>query len=275
MQENIRNIYYKYIFIVCSCLTVVLFCACRRHHSDCRALTHEQCNQKRRHKIACQNNHGEQAIACQNNQGEQAIACQNNQGEQAIACQNNQGERAKESQDRRNYYLDLAGIENNTSKFQATSSTTAQVGSPPHIHQRSRSHDVGQKCDNIQKGCEQSKHLDGAKNERLRSRSNDPQETASKSPRVTKTAHGKSSPFKNNRYRPVSLPAQVPETSAPHSHRRHRHHEKDHGLAMQQVAEWIEREHTVDVDGKCVIIQRHEHHHVHEHHHHYHHYQET
>jgi naked cuticle len=46
---------------------------------------------------------------------------------------------------------------------------------------------------------------------------------------------------------------------------------------MQQVAEWIEKEHTIDKDGEKVIVQRHEHHHIHEHHHHhhYHHYHEA
>jgi naked cuticle len=64
-----------------------------------------------------------------------------------------------------------------------------------------------------------------------------------------------------------------------HYHRRHRHREKNHDLAMQQVAAWIERQnvwHVLD-EGERVIVQKHQHHHIHEHHHHhhYHHYYEA
>lgn len=104
------------------------------------------------------------------------------------------------------------------------------------------------------------------------------------------------------RMRPMSLPPQglspttLPEIMSPHHHRRHRHRERNRRLAMQQVAEWIEREHpswggmleelTVDgpdvtnaqpVTPQNIIIERHEHHHIHEHHHHhhYHYYQDS
>ncbi len=87
---------------------------------------------------------------------------------------------------------------------------------------------------------------------------------------------------KQHKFRPVSLPPHLPETVSPHHHRRHRHRDRNRKLAMQQVAEWIEREHlswTCDGDnlGSRTIVQRHEHHHLHEHHHHhhYHHYHET
>ncbi len=86
---------------------------------------------------------------------------------------------------------------------------------------------------------------------------------------------------RGHKVRPMSLPAHIPETVSPHHHRRHRHRERNKKLAMQQVAEWIEREHSSSSWASCgtehVVVQKHEHHHVHEHHHHhhYHHYQET
>ena len=106
------------------------------------------------------------------------------------------------------------------------------------------------------------------------------------------------------RMRPVSLPPHLPDVVSPHHHRRHRNRERNRRLAMQQVAEWIEREHPnfggqlqvleeINVDcpttteglnlvqndsqTQQIVIERHEHHHIHEHHHHhhYHYYQET
>lgn len=219
----------------------------------------------------------------------------------------------KESQDRRNYYLDLAGVENNTSKFQDSSvsalensvelnnsqtNTSSCQPVKPQIalpaaqfcvprHFRSRSHEVTDKCDNVnheQEPCIQQSDsptsVTNFKQDHFRSRSFDPQDT-----NVCNIRAMKGNPYlvasspnpKQHRFRPVSLPSQIPETVSPHYHRRHRHREKDHDLAMQQVAEWIEREHAVDFEGEKIVIQRHEHHHVHEHHHHhhYHHYYEA
>lgn len=209
-------------------------------------------------------------------------------------------EKPKESQDRRNYYLDLAGIENNTSKFQSTQisdspktalktelnnaskvqpiKTSSALPAEKHInskHFRSRSHENHDKqCDNVKFESEQCQNMVES---HFRSRSFDPQES-SKSPDVRmQKGNPPSTGHKPVRYRPVSLPAHVPDAVSPHYHRRHRHRDKDHNLAMQQVAEWIEREHTVNVEGDRIVIQRHEHHHVHEHHHHhhYHHYYEA
>ena len=210
-------------------------------------------------------------------------------------------EKPKESQDRRNYYLDLAGIENNTSKFQTgplvtdspkTALTTELNNSSKFQpikttsalpaeklnnikHFRSRSHEYSERqCDNVRVESEQCQNMAES---HLRSRSFDPQES-SKTPNArAQKGNPPSSGHKPVRFRPVSLPAQVPEAISPHYHRRHRHRDKDHSMAMQQVAEWIEREHTVNVEGDKIVIQRHEHHHVHEHHHHhhYHHYYEA
>ena len=221
-------------------------------------------------------------------------------------------EAPKECQDRRNYYLDLAGVENNTSKFQDSSATTALEKSTelnnsllntssfqsvkPLIaltpaqfcvprHFRSRSHEVTDKSEKVMTNDLEPSILQsdiplGIKQDHLRSRSFDPQESNVCNIRAMKgNPHlSTSSPnAKQPRFRPISLPTQIPETVSPHYHRRHRHREKNHDMAMQQVAEWIEREHTVDFEGEKIVIQRHEHHHVHEHHHHhhYHHYHEA
>lgn len=230
----------------------------RRHHSDCRGITtHDHSHHKRRHRVHCSNQ----------------TSCNN----QTTATNNIQEERAKESQDRRNYYLDLAGIEHNaqtqsTQNLNNSTGQSARIGDSL-VSPRSKSQDT-KKCDNIQRESQRIKqqHLDSAKTEHSRSRSFDPQETETRSPK----GHHKGSPHKHGRFRPVSLPMHVPDSMS-HYHRRHRHRDKDHDLAMQQVAEWIEREHACDVDGDKIVVQKHEHHHIHEHHHHhhYHHYYEA
>ncbi|XP_022339408.1 uncharacterized protein LOC111134568 isoform X4 [Crassostrea virginica] len=238
----------------------------RRHHSDCRGTTtHDHSHHKRRHRVATCNNQTSNNITAP-----ATTSTSNNNNNNTI-----QEERAKECQDRRNYYLDLAGIEHNA-KTQVSQNLNNSAGQsvwttehPP----RSKSQDT-KKCDNLQRESQRIKqqHLDSVKVEHLRSRSFDPQEVETRSPK----GHHKGSPHKHGRFRPVSLPVHVPD-SLSHHHRRHRHRDKDHDLAMQQVAEWIEREHACDIDGDKIVVQKHEHHHIHEHHHHhhYHHYYEA
>lgn len=78
--------------------------------------------------------------------------------------------------------------------------------------------------------------------------------------------------------------------SSPGHHYRHRHRDRERQRAMQQVANWIAREHSnskSDATKRFIcnsvaptsahrqIAERHEHHHLHEHvHHHYHHFVE-
>lgn len=268
----------------------------RRHHSDCRGCHFEHPHQKRRQRGPRTMKSPKQNNNANNNNIK-------NEGDIVNMSQNNSPDledKPKESQDRRNYYLDLAGIENNTSKFQSTPQTTNspktafttelnnaskfqpiktssalpadKLNSSKHF--RSRSHENDKHCDSVRFDLE---HCRNQPDTHFRSRSFDPQESAkSPTPRAQKgnPPHNSQKPV---RFRPVSLPAHVPEEISPHYHRRHRHREKDHSLAMQQVAEWIEREHSIDMDGDRIVIQRHEHHHVHEHHHHhhYHHYYEA
>lgn len=276
----------------------------RRHHSDCRGCVQEQKPHKRRQRVSRTTN-----SAKDNNMKQQQTE---GKSASAEAKSPEADDTPKESQDRRNYYLDLAGVENNTSKFQDTPSTalTSRKNSEmnnshvntskfqpvkplsalsvghfcaPTRHFRSRSHEVSEsKCDNLQLDSENCKIIadksGNPKLEHFRSRSFDPQDSSVSNIRAMKgNPHLPSTTQKQSRFRPVSLPAHIPETISPHYHRRHRHRERDHDMAMQQVAEWIEREHTVDFDGEKIVVQRHEHHHVHEHHHHhhYHHYYEA
>lgn len=205
---------------------------------------------------------------------------------------------SREPEDRRNYYLDLAGVECNQSKFQNNSavpvsgSGLVKTGSS---HHRSRSQDTPtakcdnqtvlnkpdviagghlDKCDNLRRESERHglKLANGKTDPHLKSKSSDLPEGQTTS---TAKVHWQVASSKTNKFRPVSLPGHVPTAVSPHYHRRHRHREKDHDLAMQQVAEWIEREHAWESDR--LIVQRHEHHHFHEHHHHhhYHHYHEA
>ncbi|XP_074644557.1 uncharacterized protein LOC141901301 [Tubulanus polymorphus] len=211
---------------------------------------------------------------------------------------------AEESQDRRNYYLDLAGVENNNTtttvpavlcnysnnnhKHESHSKQSKHHGTREHYqkHHRSRSSDVKNET-NV--SMERYIRLLEETQEHGRSRSHEPD-----SGRVRTHRHS-SVPLKASK-RPVSLPTQgggAGEDKSPHHSRRHHRHTRDKHLAMKQVAEWIEREDlwgakevttaaATTVTGSCsynemMIVQRHEHHHMHEHHHHhhYHHYNET
>ncbi|BFZ12854.1 hypothetical protein BsWGS_15893 [Bradybaena similaris] len=279
----------------------------RRHHSDSR--NEGQQHHKRRHRIT--GTHCPVTTVCAAlsatmkaviAEGGGNILGAVGGGGLSGAADDTTDDKPKESQDRRNYYLDLAGIDSK-SKFQ--NNPTVPVAGSGCVktstgHCRSRSHDVAagakadsggvgtdikcdntslEKCDNIRR---ESERL-GSKHGRLdqqhpRSKSFDPQEVTGqmRSPKSHQQPSSDPNPG-SRRFRPVSLPGHVPVMVSPHHHRRHRHREKDHDMAMQQVAQWIEREHPWDMNGERLIVQRHEHHHIHEHHHHhhYHHYYEA
>ena len=248
----------------------------------------------------------------------------------------------QESQERRNYYLDLAGIDSSLTKGAQdgalnTTAPAAMLASPMATRRshrkdygdldgpRSRSHHCSKRtsgsnskkygnvdsfdsyrfrCDDVSKRIlteENFEVLDKQleKNAELQTQeevqglpvvpiqNNGHQGASQRSPVHTPVKKQATSPLipklastpKGHRVRPVSLPGHIPETVSPHHHRRHRNRERNRKLAMQQVAEWIEREHSQSwtCGTKHVIVQKHEHHHTHEHHHHhhYHHYQET
>ncbi len=261
----------------------------------------------------------------------------------------------QESQERRNYYLDLAGIDSSLTKKQNVSARhnetapatllasprpllrhhghgmskyrskpNAKRGSgrfeqqaQQHRHNRSRSHDVAalteKDFEELNPQCEKAYEAKAEQQATAPSPNEGDLESSLPQPKPSQAmtavagprgAVGLSSPPhtpeklpmsplhpksastpKGHKVRPVSLPVHIPETVSPHHHRRHRNRERNKRLAMRQVAEWIEREHTsrggVWAAGACgaehVVVQKHEHHHVHEHHHHHHYhiYEET
>lgn len=265
----------------------------RKHRSDCRN-DHKQHHHKRQHRTSATQCPVTSVSAAQSVMAT-APAAGDGSGENARLSQAAVDERAKESQDRRNYYLDLVGIENNSSKFQNNTTVLPagaqcpQAGSGvcasgPHEAVKSSNRDsahagdrcefvslsLQEKCDNVQRDSERQ----GARvlphrpeHQHFQSKSlNAPEPPGhAQSPKTQGGAvNSDSLPSR------FSLPGHASLTEPPPCHRRHRQREKHRDLAMQQVAEWIEREHAWDVDGGHVIIQRHEHHHVHEHHHHHH-----
>ncbi|XP_052816645.1 protein naked cuticle homolog 1-like isoform X2 [Mya arenaria] len=286
----------------------------RRHHSDCRGCPPEHRQGKSRQRSARTNSAKENNMKQLKPPGVSKSA--NNSPAKV------ETDAPKECQDRRNYYLDLAGVENNSSKFQDNSTAALETGKSSELnnsqvknstssfqpvkpfsalsagqfcvpkHFRSRSHEHATvHCDPTSaktNHCPKNDEVSSFQTEHFRSRSFDPQDSNVSNVRATKgnppllmtsPTLKQSQPQSQTQsmFRPVSLPPQIPEIVSPFYHRRHRHREKNHHLAMQQVAEWIEREHTVDYEGDKIVIQRHEHHHVHEHHHHhhYHHYYEA
>lgn len=216
-----------------------------------------------------------------------------------------------ECRDRRNHYLDLAGVENYTSKFNDGLVNLAQnlsLGCPyqldgthvcskaakSHInmrtrkagHHRSRSHDLTTESllfryqllekEPTHKQLAFVDLIPSDKyrwNNHVRSKSYDAYDNMC-SPKLKPHLR---KPLANG------------HSSSPHHHK-HRHRERDHQRAMQQVASWIEREHlgvttsgnggnggaTGDDKPKVpkaspLVVERHEHHHVHEHVHHHYH----
>ncbi|CAG5116806.1 unnamed protein product, partial [Candidula unifasciata] len=279
----------------------------RRHHSDSR--NDGQQHHKRRHRITGTQCPVTTVCAALSATMKAVIAEGGGGGNTGAAggarpsarTDDTTDDKPKESQDRRNYYLDLAGVESNKSKFQ-NNPTVPLAGSgcvkTSGGHHRSRSHDVTtgtktdngtennidntllDKCDNIRRESEWLRNKHGRLDQHHpRSKSFDPQEVTgqTRSPKGHQQQPPSDQIRGSRRFRPVSLPGHVPVMVSPHHHRRHRHREKDRDMAMQQVAQWIEREHPWDTKGDQLIVQRHEHHHIHEHHHHhhYHHYYET
>lgn len=253
------------------------------------------------------------------NQQRQQNKIRRHNSEQVTKGNNRSATRHVENPDRRNYYLDLAGIENyESSKIHNTTAPANLLdncsahghGSGGHHrhHNHERSHDRSKlrssrghsdskrqsrsrsydsptaaplQTSKIEAAAEQIVHYDDGHEEEIIV-DQDPALGAEAAPLLPepKLQPKSASTPKGDKFRPVSLPAHLPETVSPHHHRRHRHRERNHSRAMQQVAEWINREHPgpqLPCGGEHVVVQKHEHHHIHEHHHHhhYHHYHET
>ncbi len=227
--------------------------------------------------------------------------------------------RQGENLDRRNYYLDLAGIENyHTTKLLDTSAPADMlhgdaVKPEQEVRETSKRRSRVVDAAGDEPSTSRSKSLPKTQDCALCTDKANPElETcdvqgiktgSEKTPNKQACSNSKQlcsldsgghprSPFSQPKSSstPKNTPKQthtlgmleaVPEMElrSPHHHRRHRHRDKNQVRAMQQVAEWIEREQMFSSpDGSNnMVVQRHEHHHVHEHHHHhhYHHYHES
>ena len=207
-----------------------------------------------------------------------------------------------ESTDRRNYYLDLAGVESygtssslwttnrppKNASIDVTDGSRPKPANPPNLFKLKpglfnmptfleASAVGGIATTPIPKPCNTDAH--GAA--RLGSGAEVPPFGTKELPKRAdeKPATSVVSP----RLRPKSSSAQVTNdlganVSSSHYQRRHRHRERNHSRAMRQVAEWIEQEHasrrrpsSISTE-KVIVVQRHEHHHFHEHFHHHYHY---
>ncbi|XP_013407066.1 protein naked cuticle homolog 1 isoform X2 [Lingula anatina] len=216
----------------------------------------------------------------------------------------------KENQERRNYYLDLAGIDNNptVSSLHNTSAPAAILTNSGSC--RSKSRDMRSKSHSIvrteqrqqQQISHQSQHqghfrsrsqdvsyqyfLDGTYVNASEQYSNPAEgatamgtkaspiyENLPRTPKSRRVPKYSSSPkVRSGSNRP--LPVHEVANHNQHYQRRHKHRDRDHRLAMRHVSQWLEKECSVEEHNGQLVIQKHEHHHIHEHHHHhhYHHY---
>lgn len=190
---------------------------------------------------------------------------------------------SEESAQRRNYYLDLAGIENytNSETHELVSSNRpscgiagAEKGTKSQKPAKSKSKMTSSAVKNFE-------HCNSARTD-AHGTNTICEENETVTSNVFVAARQQSSHFGLSPLNPKfpatanvsqSNPNDLETVSSSHYHRRHRHREKNQNRAMKQVAEWIEKEHIYHKSEKrVVVVQRHEHHHVHEHfHHHIHH----
>ena len=277
----------------------------RRHHGESRSKHH-----KRRHRHSS-TNHCPVAPACLVSAKLDSVGITTFK-ESSVKVSHGDSP-ARECEDRRNYYLDLAGVENTCSRLH-NNFTSCSAPKPGFLsslmgvgsHHRSRSYDIT-KCVDCSKEdtkheaiascrCDNAKDLGKGKlrtkcnklkleHQHLRSKSSDSHEAGHRSSGTkhasglhTHSGAGGGIHSHSNRHSSYVMSGGFDIGQLGQHHRRHRHKEKDQEMAMQQVAQWIEREHLWDLTGENQLpVQRHEHHHVHEHHHHhhYHHYYET
>ncbi|XP_066510189.1 protein naked cuticle homolog 1-like isoform X2 [Hoplias malabaricus] len=210
-----------------------------------------------------------------------------------------------ENLERRNHYLDLAGIENYTSRFGTAAPTTEppkadqhasrsanQTRSrshepenghayPPSSHHR-RSHTISTETAALPNGlCPRPRPLDSVR-----------QTHGIRSPKPhhrTPTAQASSSRvMKRGAPPPPTLPVQAGPHQISGPYRRHKQRPKDTGPSSRALGPAVttgpvvEKEQVRDLPsvvlyegGLAQVVQRHEHHHHHEHHYHYHHFYQS
>ncbi|XP_018605184.1 protein naked cuticle homolog 1 isoform X2 [Scleropages formosus] len=171
-----------------------------------------------------------------------------------------------ENLDRRNHYLDLAGIENYTSRF--GSGTATELSKTEH-QTRSRSHEP--ENGHFHPHHRRSRTVEVAAHE-------DSGRHSLHSPK----AHGRP-PVKS---RGASPPPVVPSHSIGHQasgpYRRHKQRAREAQPGPRILGSALEREQVRDLPSTVLyegglpqVVQRHQHHHHHEHHHHYHHFYQS
>lgn len=189
---------------------------------------------------------------------------------------------AEESAQRRNYYLDLAGIENYEMSKDGTLLTSAQPCFGVFGDEELKRPQRKLKSKSSPSTTKRSRCIPGQTDFRCASAICEEDELTSANVvetggdltrmEVHTSLFGTSTP-------PLTPPAvnDVDTISSSHYRRRHRHRERNQSRAMKQVAEWIEKEHVYhETEKHVIVVQRHEHHHVHEHfHHHIHHSADT
>ncbi|XP_006897172.1 PREDICTED: protein naked cuticle homolog 1 [Elephantulus edwardii] len=220
-----------------------------------------------------------------------------------------------ENIERRNHYLDLAGIENYTSQFGPGSPSVAQKSElPPRTsnpvrscsHQPEVSHGPHRKSQVTEPGSFHCLDTPFTKVSEAQQRLRGTQDGSKhfvrspkaqgKSTGVGHTARGPRSkpplgPTSSLMSPPAHLatnPALVP-TLAPLGHKKHKHRTKESQQGCRGVQPppgaggvVVGREHVRELPAVVVyesqaghVVQRHDHHHHHEHHHHYHHFYQT
>ena len=180
--------------------------------------------------------------------------------------------RPMENVDRRNYYLDLAGIEHcqpqslhNTTapaavNFNTLTTTEARIGSKLHCWMEGGQPDSG--------AVQPDMHPEH-KHRETQSNPNSPAWLSS--PKCQSTPKCQRTQSAGMRHCPGMPPQAGAVFTPPTQRHKVRAGERERTRAMQQVAEWIDHEQFTHSDGKeDGSVLRHEHHHVHEHHHHHH-----
>lgn len=183
----------------------------------------------------------------------------------------------------RNYYLDLAGIENYTTSQSHDLVSSARPGCGISRAEKGTKAQRPARCKTkLPSSSSAVNNFEYCNSSRTDAHGTDAicEENETITANVFMTARQESSHFRLSPLNPTFPVAQsnpaandLETVSSSHYQRRHRHREKNQSRAMKQVAEWIEKEHIYQkTEKRVVVVQRHEHHHVHEHfHHHFHH----
>lgn len=216
------------------------------------------------------------------NDQHQQLSCKvrrhrNRQNQDSCSNQNRSCPAPEESAQRRNYYLDLAGIENYETSKDGHLLTYAQpcfgiFGEDEEFKRPQRK----LKTKSSPSTAKHSRCISGQTDFRCTNTICEEDElTAANVVETTLRDSLTRMDVHTSLFKTSAPPAanDIETISSSHYRRRHRHRERNQSRAMKQVAEWIEKEHVFHKTEKhVVVVQRHEHHHVHEHfHHHIHH----